>query len=730
MVAAAGPGGGLKPPQREAFQLGAQPPVNGTIEFTFIQPGRLVVSPPRSTYNARRRNSRPLVRPLTSNPTGVVCFAQFILVLNLKARGWTARIGDGVARAMLTAASVFVAANVVAASAAAAEAPAKYGNALDIAPADAAFFSDSLRMKEQIDIIAHSKAWQKFTDIPAVKQAWGGAEALFIFQLQPYFSGEENQQLLACVGDLFSHEIFLYGDQHSVETISLVTQLYNSAQYWAMMQSEWNAKSGETGRDSGKEVARHALETLDKNRDKIVTPTIVIGFKHTDAARAKAQLARLEKLINENIGLAPQLKDRFHRRTIGDGDYLTLSLNSEMLPWNEIPRKEFENKPGEFDKLFDKLKHLPLEVSLGVRSDYVLLSIGPTSEHLARLGAGPRLAERPEFASVAKFADKRLTSIEFSTKEARIASEVGGLSSAMNSFERMLGPSLAVSGVPEAAQSNIRRDLQSFKSNLLASQENLGATCGVSFLTERGIESYSYDWSENLRIDGSKRLDLVDHLGGSPLVALVTRTKYSPDDYAAIRKFVQTAYGYFNEFAVPKMKPAEKKEFDEFLEFAKPLIARIDAATGSMLLPGLADGQTGLVIDAKLSSRLWFKQMPKSAAPLPMIEPAARVRRERSGAGQEGVWRISIGRRRGHREDRREGTAIAAARLQASRTHGARDEGRSHLFVRFPERGRRRSAIGFRGRTGKNRRRADDFAEAYGRTARLIAVRGRRSCGR
>ena len=34
----------------------------------------------------------------------------------------------------------------------------KYGNALDWAPADAAFYSSSLRNKEQLDNIAHSKA--------------------------------------------------------------------------------------------------------------------------------------------------------------------------------------------------------------------------------------------------------------------------------------------------------------------------------------------------------------------------------------------------------------------------------------------------------------------------------------------------------------------------------------------------------------------------------------------
>ncbi len=509
--------------------------------------------------------------------------------------------------------------------AARAETPAKYGNALDIVPADAAFFSSSMRMKEEVEIVANSKAWQKFTDIPAVKQAWGGATALYLFYVQPNITGgEENQQLLALVGDLFSHEIFIYGDQHSVDDYALyMSQLSNTSQNWFRLSEP--PGENDAAEKAAKEMGRDSIEKLAKNLDKLVPPTVVLGFKHTDAARAKAQLTRLEKLINDNIDQAPKLKGRFHRQTIGDGDYLTLHLDGGMVPWNEIPRKEIEKTPGEFDKLFDRLKGLTLDVSLGVRPDYVLLSIGPTNDHLAHLGEGKRIAERPEFAPLAKFVDKRLTSISFASKEARIAGQFSGFFGSLNSIENALTASLATSGIPAGSQAEIRRDIDSLKGALAAGEANLGPTFDVSFLTDRGIESFGYDWSKNRKLDGSKPLDILEHLGGSPLVALINRTKYTPEVYQAVRRLVQKAYHYFDTLAVPQMKPDEKKQYHEFMEFAKPLMDKIDVATGSMLLPALADGQCGLVIDAKLSSRAWFKQMPKSPNPLPMIEPAAVV---------------------------------------------------------------------------------------------------------
>jgi hypothetical protein len=48
----------------------------------------------------------------------------------------------------------------------------KYGNSLDLVPADAAFYSASLRLREQFDIITKSNAWAKLKNLPSVQMAW------------------------------------------------------------------------------------------------------------------------------------------------------------------------------------------------------------------------------------------------------------------------------------------------------------------------------------------------------------------------------------------------------------------------------------------------------------------------------------------------------------------------------------------------------------------------------
>src|SRR4051794_11086227 len=84
-------------------------------------------------------------------------------------------------------------------------------------PANASFYTSSLRMKEQLDIALKSKAWAKFKSLPAVQQ---GLQMLQMqMQANPQSAGvlqmleqPENKQLLGLLGAMFSDEVFLYGD--------------------------------------------------------------------------------------------------------------------------------------------------------------------------------------------------------------------------------------------------------------------------------------------------------------------------------------------------------------------------------------------------------------------------------------------------------------------------------------------------------------------------------------
>ena len=252
-------------------------------------------------------------------------------------------------------------------------------------------FSSTLRLKEQVEIVAHSKAWARLKEIPSVQQGWMMAQMYWTLgatEFNQTIQKPENQQLIDLVLDLLSHEIVMYADQQTADLTALAAEVYNSAVYSGPALDVQNPEN--PAKNAANAAARTALKRLSGNLDKLKVPTIVFAFKHTDAARAKAQLDRLEKVVTEAIAGEPKLKDRFKRSAVGGNDYLTLTLDGKMIPWDEIPTdaSEIEEKPGQLKQLIEKLKTLEMAISIGVRGDYLLISVAPSTAHLAALGTG------------------------------------------------------------------------------------------------------------------------------------------------------------------------------------------------------------------------------------------------------------------------------------------------------------------------------------------------------
>jgi hypothetical protein len=102
---------------------------------------------------------------------------------------------------------------------------------------------------------------------------------------------------------------------------------------------------------------------------------------------------------------------------------------------------------------------------------------------------------------------------------------------------------------------------------------------------------------------------------------LVGRSKASVEDYNVLVKWLKRAHEHFEDLGLPQIPDEPRKMYEQFMKKARPLFARLDKATGQMLLPSL-DGQDGLVLDAKLKSRHWHVEMPVADKDLPLPELA------------------------------------------------------------------------------------------------------------
>jgi hypothetical protein len=529
--------------------------------------------------------------------------------------GWRKASGFfGAALACLLAAGL--------ASAKAAE-PAKTEGSLRWVPADAAFYNALFHNREQVQAVASSRAWAKLKALPAVQSLWKKAEEEWhkpgspLAPVAQFFARPENRDLIELAKDMFGEEVFCFGGSNFGDVLEVLTESAGTMYYGALM-ARLTGQAG--GVDPGALQARMLLRGLANNPKRIQVPDLVMGFRLTNTDRAEAQLKRLEGLLKALAAQAPPLKDRVRRAKVAGKEFLTVTLEGSQVPWDDIPLQAVAEQPGEFDELIKRLKQLKLTVAVGVRDQYLLVSLGGSTEQLARLGQGERLADRPEFKPLARFADKRLTSITYVSKA--LMARLSTSEKDIQGWVDMLRQGAKSANLPEKTRAQLAKDLDELSKDAKQFLSKPGASLSFSFLNGRGQESYSYDWGDHRSLDGSKPLTLLQHVGGSPLLAAVSRSKYNPDSYRRVVKWLKVGYGYFEEIALPQVPEVAKEFYDKFAKVMLPLLARLDSVTDKMLLPALADGQVGLVIDARQTSKQWVAGMPPSDKPLPLPAPA------------------------------------------------------------------------------------------------------------
>ncbi len=510
---------------------------------------------------------------------------------------------------------------VLALSAASALAQARLPASASLVPGDAAFYSSSLRNREQIDALLGSKAWAKLMNMPIVKMGLAKLEeewtAGHLVPLRNWYEQEENRQFVQLLKDLIADEVFVCGGKSSTDILTLFQELQSASQFGPLMLM-MQGRFEEANRPDAQ--IRVMLQAVAAKADRLKAPDIVIGFKAAAGKPLQDQLARLEKL-GQMLGQNPIFKDRFQKTKIAGNDFLTLRLDGQMIPWDHIPLRDFEDNAGQFDELVKKLKDMKLTISIGARDGYLLLAVGEGTAGVEALGRGSPIAQRVEMRPLDKFGDHRITNISYASKDLQTVLSGGGRKELEEGLMGLV-ELLKNAGIPDQQMDKLRKDVKAMAKDLGRFMPEPGPASSISFLTDRGYESFSYDWSKNSTYDASKPLTLLQHVGGNPLIVAAMRAKYDPEEYKAVVKWLKVAHQHFEEIALPNLDDNTKDIYNQIMKQARPVFARLDKATGEMLLPALADGQFAFILDGKLTSKQWQMFMPESAKPLPFPEIA------------------------------------------------------------------------------------------------------------
>ncbi len=527
-----------------------------------------------------------------------------------------------------------------------ARAAEKLGNSLDFVPADASFYSTSLRLREQFDRLLGSKAWAKLLQMQSVQMALNMARSQLEQpggpkeQWENFIRNPDNERLVETLKDMASTEVFVYGDKRFADFLGLSIEAFNAARYAPALSRLVDP----SGAQNDERVAMSAfLETLNDNLDRVVVPDLVIGFKISDTNRADQQVRRLETLVNVVIGLLTinEFKDRFGRVKVGDGEFIEMRLDGKLVPWEEFPFADFEENPGDFEPLKQKLRSLTMTIDLGIKDGYLLFSIGDTNEHVATLGKTDLLINRPELKPLGEHVSKRLVEIGFTSKE--FNSLITGTKDDVDGLVELAEEMLPYAELPDELEKRILEDARALATDLKPFVPEPGGSLSFSYLTPQGYEGFAYDWTQNLTLDDSKPLSLARHTGGSPLLAWVARNKQSPQDYDLLVKWIKKGYGYFEEFGLPQMSDAEREQ----VQTGHGLRCAAAQANGPRYADH-ADPRLG-----RRSNRIGARRRHHQQAmaqgdatgcrTLADARVGARLRRERCGAIEERHERILIG---------------------------------------------------------------------------------------
>jgi hypothetical protein len=495
--------------------------------------------------------------------------------------------------------------------------------ALRLAPQSTSYFATSLKLKERLMALWNTRAIQKAWKTDLVQMAWGRFHQLFEHQAGPlhsFLEQKENKEALQLLLDMASEECFIMGGENLPSFFTLLSEIYGS-----LTAGNFINRMGLGMGDPGIDQLHSLFEALQANRDSVVAPDVVVGFKVPDAAVAKRQLARLSVLLNTAALAVPQLTGNVKSQKVKDSSFTTVVIDGAKIPWNQIPWDEIEEDPGEFDELKTHLKEMKITLCLGYHEGYIMFGVGPSMGYLRSLGTGKKLSDLPEFEPVKKHLDKKFTGLGYSNAVVNRGS--GFTQKDADKMVEDVTEMLEASSLDDTARDRIQRDMKDFGTDLLTFfGHDVGPAINFSFATERGEESYHYQYSVDRRIDFSKPLDALQHVGGDPVFAMMGRATYTPGNWDLAVKWAKKAHFYFREYGLPQLEQmvgADMKEkIEQLLEDLAPLAERFSKTVKTNLLPALADGQSGLVIDNKLVSTQWHKSMPSSKAPLPLLEPA------------------------------------------------------------------------------------------------------------
>ncbi len=503
--------------------------------------------------------------------------------------------------------------------AAQAEGIADQAHSLRSVPADAAFYSASLRLKEQWDVFLASKAYARLMEIPVIQLAkmqvefqWQQSPQPAVAKIRECFQSPEGQEAFKLARQMFSEEIFIYGSDDVAGLLQLLTK-FNGVTRTARIEAV------STGQKPDQAMARQVYKLLNEHAEQFTVPDLVWGFRIQDGEAAARLLDKAYAVLMERLNeKKPKLAEHLQKEQIAGHEFITLRLDGSMIPWDKLREKAHDLDDEQFEQWKQLIIDKRVVVALGVVDEFVLLSVGDSTDHLESFGQGEVLADNPVLARLNKHASERIASIGYMSDQF-----AHSINSPRQTFDDLIGTAdevLQTAEIDEGERAALLEDLRGLSGDLLKYIPELGTVLGVSYLTPRGYEGFQYNLGKFPMLDDSEPLTILSHVGGNPLLVAASRSHQPVESYDQTVSWLRRIGERVEKIGEQKVPADEWAKYLPYRDKVLKLLGRMNRATREHLFPALADGQQAFVLDVASDSNQWFHQLPKSPKPLPMLE--------------------------------------------------------------------------------------------------------------
>ena len=496
--------------------------------------------------------------------------------------------------------------------------------ALAIAPQDSAFFMTSLGMKRSWEQFMQGRFVNSLRQVAYVRaleqefaDQWTNPQGQ-MQQVKATLQNPSVRDLLRLGADMLSQEFFVYGDGDWCETIEGLMQF--QAEMMATIQEDPQA------------IETFFKELTREDIDAIRIPTTVMGFRLSEDGNARSQLDQLEGLLRIGGGQVDELKpflEKLKRRDLKDGQTLTISLDTSLIPLEQVG----ENEREAVTKVIELFEGRNVSLTVGVKANMLLLAFGEGTDLLEGLGApaGERLLDHKSMETLQQADLKELRSVVYASESWRQSQWKANFGNYFKNLSMQMGVALesAADEIPEVEQwkEDIEEGAQWLDDKLLEMAPLYGDMLAWSRAIPGGMEGFTYDWSKNVFLKNSNPLRILQHAGAKPLMMLGMKQAEIP----ALMEIFDYVLANTPEHARRFIQSAEQDEEERALALkvfdrAWPLVEQAAEILCDQIGPALNERETVFSMAAGWTTRDLGNSLPAADEPLSLPELAIACR--------------------------------------------------------------------------------------------------------